>query len=304
MLKFTTMPKEIWAYDMEWVPDVRAGELYLGIKEKVSTAEMFKKLWEAHGASPDKPEPFLPGCLSQIVSIAVVIRKVTNNGVTLQAGRTICRNLAEERELVTRFLNEAGARSPLLVGFGSFRADQPTLVQRALVHGISAPQFCSRPSKPWNGRDYFNQYGEGVLDIFQELTMHSSIKGPSLAKMSSMCGIPGKVGLDGSQVAQAFLEGQLESIGDYNLADAMSTYLLFLRTCLMSGILDDATYLFEQKLMLSRILEILQRRESPFLKEFVLEWYRLQRTLDTSLVSEFPVWVTLDPQEESITQKG
>lgn len=300
MLKFTTMPKEIWAFDMEWVPDVRAGELYLGIEEKISTAEMFKRLWEAHGATPEKPEPFLPSCLSQIVSIAVVIRKVTNNQVTVKAGRTICRNYGEEQKLIAQFLSEAGARSPLLVGFGSFRADQPTLVQRALVHGISVPQFCARPTKPWNGRDYFNQYGEGVLDIYQELTMHSSIKGPSLAKMSTMCGIPGKVGVDGSQVAQAYLDGQLETIGDYNLADAISTYLLFLRICLLSGILDNSTYLFEQKMMLSSVLEVLQRRDSPFLKAFLREWYRLQRSLETNLVSAFPEWVTMDQEEKII----
>jgi len=302
MLKFTGMPEEIWAYDMEWVPDYRAGEFYLGIREKISVAEMFKKLWEAHGATEEKPEPFLPSCLSQIVSIAVVIRKVTTNGVKVQAGRTICPTLADERRIISKFLDEAGARSPLLVGFGSFRADQPTLVQRALVHGISAPQFCSRPSKPWNGRDYFNQHGEGVLDIYQELTMHSLMKGPSLAKMSTMCGIPGKVGLDGSQVAQAFLDGQLETIGDYNLADAMSTYLLFLRMCLMSGLLDDSTYLFEQKMLLSRVLEIIERRNSLFLKEFVLEWYRLQQALETALVSDFPEWVILGAPEQAINQ--
>lgn len=304
MLKLTTMPKEIWAYDMEGVPDVRAGKLYLGIEEQISSAEMFKKLWEAHGATPEQPEPFLPSCLSQIVSIAVVIRRVTSSGVKVQAGRTICRSLIEERDLIARFLNEAGARSPLLVGFGSFRADQPTLIQRAIVHGVSAPQFCSRPSKPWNGRDYFNQRGEGGVDIYQELTMHSSVKGPSLAKMSTMCGIPGKVGLDGSQVAKAFLDGQLESIGDYNLSDAMSTYLLFLRICLLSGILDNTAYLLEQKMLLSSILEILQRRNSPFLKDFLLEWYRLQRILETGLVGEFPAWVATSSGETIISQSG
>jgi predicted PolB exonuclease-like 3'-5' exonuclease len=265
---------------------------------------MFKRLWAAHGATSEEPEPFLPPCLSKIVSIAVVIRKVTNNQVTLRAGRSVCQRSDEEKAVITRFLSEAGARSPLLVGFGSFRADQPMLVQRALVHGISAPQFCARPNKPWDGRDYFNQYGEGVLDIYQELTMHSSMKGLSLARMSAMCGIPGKVGLDGSQVAQAFLEGRLESIGDYNLADAISTYLLFLRMCLLAGIIDSSSYLIEQKLMLSCVLEILERRHSPFLNEFVLEWYRLQVALETDLVGEFPEWVTIDTQEIITNQEA
>ena len=299
MFKFTTMPSEVWAFDMEWVPDCRAGELYLGIEEPLSTSDIFNKLWVAHGATVENPQPFLPSCLSQIVSIAVVIRRVEpyGKGVTLKAGRTLCRTLPEEKQLIDRFLTEAGVRSPLLVGFGSFKADQPTLIQRALVHGISAPQFCARPEKPWLGRDYFNQHGEGLVDIYQELTMHASMKGPSLAKMSAMCGIPGKIGIDGSQVANIFLQGGLESIGDYNLADAMSTYLLFLRMCHLSGILDNANYLTEQMRLLSEVLEIVERRKSQFLKSFVVEWYRLQRKLETQLVTAFPDWAKANIQD-------
>ena len=45
----------------------------------------------------------------------------------------------------------------------------------------------------------------------------------------SSCGFPGKLGMDGSQVYAAYLDGKLDDIRRYCETDVMNTYLLYCR---------------------------------------------------------------------------
>ncbi len=60
--------------------------------------------------------------------------------------------------------------------------------------------------------------------------------------MAKLCGFPGKLGMDGSQVYQAYLGGQLEEIRRYCETDVMNTYLLYCRFQKMRGGLTEAEY--------------------------------------------------------------
>jgi hypothetical protein len=51
-------------------------------------------------------------------------------------------------------------------------------------------------------------------------------------------GCPGKLGMDGSQVWQGWLDGKVGEIRDYCETDVVNTYLAFLRFQLMRGVLD------------------------------------------------------------------
>ena len=54
--------------------------------------------------------------------------------------------------------------------------------------------------------------------------------------------MPGKVGVDGSQVEGLYLAGQLAAIQRYCLADVAQTALLFLRFRLLQGMLRADQY--------------------------------------------------------------
>ena len=60
--------------------------------------------------------------------------------------------------------------------------------------------------------------------------------------MAKLCGFPGKLGMDGSQVYGAYLEGRRDEIRRYCETDAMNTYLLWCRFEKMRGRLSDAGY--------------------------------------------------------------
>jgi predicted PolB exonuclease-like 3'-5' exonuclease len=63
-----------------------------------------------------------------------------------------------------------------------------------------------------------------------------------LDAMAKLCGFPGKLGMDGSQVYPAFLEGKLEEIRRYCETDVMNTYLLYCRFQKMRAGLTEAEY--------------------------------------------------------------
>ena len=60
--------------------------------------------------------------------------------------------------------------------------------------------------------------------------------------VARLCGLPGKVGIDGSQVEGLYRAGQLAAIQSYCLADITQTAFVFLRFRLLQGILSYDAY--------------------------------------------------------------
>jgi predicted PolB exonuclease-like 3'-5' exonuclease len=63
-----------------------------------------------------------------------------------------------------------------------------------------------------------------------------------LDAMAKLCGFPGKLGMDGSQVYSAYLAGRLDDIRGYCETDVMNTFLLYCRFQKMRCCLDEREY--------------------------------------------------------------
>ena len=151
-----------------------------------------------------------------------------------------------ESEILSCFLKAVGDKKPQLVGFNSAKADLKILVQRAVAKGIQAEKFAKRPEKPWLGDDYFDsRNSEAHVDLIEILGGYGS-SNPSLNETASVCGIPGKMGVSGEEVAPMWLEGRLAEIVAYNECDALSTYLIWLRMAYFGGFFDQRQYSEEQ----------------------------------------------------------
>jgi hypothetical protein len=74
------------------------------------------------------------------------------------------------------------------------------------------------------------------------LAMYQSRGNAPLDAMARLCGFPGKLGMDGSQVYGAYLDGRTDEIRRYCETDAMNTYLLWCRFEKMRGRLDATSY--------------------------------------------------------------
>ncbi|MDP6654728.1 MAG: 3'-5' exonuclease, partial [SAR324 cluster bacterium] len=173
-----------------------------------------------------------------------------------------------EAEILSRFLKAVGEIKPQLVGFNSAKADLKILVQRAVAKGVQAAKFAKRPDKPWDGYDYFvSRNNEGHVDLIEILGSYGK-SNPSLNETATVCGIPGKMGVSGEEVAPMWLEGRLAEIVAYNECDALTTYLIWLRMAFFGGFFDQRQYAEEQ----ARVRNLLSTEGTLPGKEHLLEF--------------------------------
>ena len=271
----------VWAFDVEWIPDPVSGRLVYEIPDSVtSPREIMEVMWERGGASEEDPTPFLKTVLCRIVSVAALERRVRPDGRVQLQLLSLPRHpedaeQARERSVVETFLQALGDRKPQLVGFNSRDSDIRILIQRGLALGVQAAGFCARPDKPWEGIDYFARTDEWNVDLRHILGGFGRVT-PSLNELAMVSGIPGKMDVEGNQVAKLWLEGRLKEIVDYNEFDAVTTYLLWLRLAHFAGHFSDDEYATEQQLVRDLLLQESKSPQRAHLERYLVEWKRLE----------------------------
>ena len=155
----------------------------------------------------------------------------------------------------------------------------PILLQRAAVCGVTARNFCARPDKPWEGRYYFTRYSDWILDL-QQLYGGWGRSTPSLHELACAARIPGKIDISGDQISDLWLQGEISSIVAYNEFDALTTFLLWLRTVRLAGLIseDDAD---AEETNLHGYLTDLTAHGRQYLDAYLKKWDALQSDLHT-----------------------
>lgn len=275
---FKSVHNKVWAFDVEWVPDPVAGRLLYELPDDMPDVDVIAGMWERGGATEEDPRPFLKTVLCRVVSISMVLRHSTDGETKLRLrsipriGETSEQNRSETR-IVGDFLEAVGKNKPQVVGYNSVRADLKILIQRAVTNGLSVPLFAKRPDKPWEGADYFSDFSEWNVDLMKIVGGNRST--PSLNEMARLSAIPGKMGVDGNEVAPMWLEGRIDDIVRYNEFDALTTYLLWLRFAHFGGFFNDEDYAKEQKLVREMMEEEIAAGRKH-LEKYIEEWDRLR----------------------------
>jgi predicted PolB exonuclease-like 3'-5' exonuclease len=141
-----------------------------------------------------------------------------------------------ERHLLEDFSRFVGRARPVLITYNGRSFDLPVIVMRSLCHAISLPWY-------YRDRDIRYRYSaEGHLDLCDWLADHGATRAGKLDALARLIGLPGKIGVDGSQVEGLYQAGDLESIQRYCLADVAQTALLFLRFRLLQGQIAPEAY--------------------------------------------------------------
>jgi predicted PolB exonuclease-like 3'-5' exonuclease len=236
-------------FDLEWVPDAAAARRLYELPGDVSEAAAIERMWkETKGYSEECQRPFVKYLFSRVVSIAFLSRRTVLRDGVRQVDFALNSlpklpledKAVDEAYIIERFLYFIGERNPNLVGYNSSESDLQVLVQRGLIHEVTAPRFCERPPKPWEGRDYFYRYSEEHLDLLK-LFSNGNMK-PRLDELAKLCGFPGKFDINGEDVVDLWLEGDLGKIVEYNQIDTLNTYLLWLRVVRFCGKIREEEY--------------------------------------------------------------
>jgi predicted PolB exonuclease-like 3'-5' exonuclease len=268
----------IWTFDLEWVPDPEAGRRIYRLPVELTDAEVLSEMWKRGGASEAEPQPYLKTVLCRVVSIAVVVRKKKSDG-------TIKLDLASlpkppdrpqpEQELLCTFLSALGKARPQLVGFNSAGCDLPILIQRGIAKGITAPEFCKRPDRPWEGSDYFIRWGDDHVDLKDVVCGSGRAAFPSLHELAEVSGIPGKIDTAGKDVVALWSKGSIKQIVEYNEFDALTTYLVWLRVAHFGGFLSPEQYRHEESLVFALLRSRTEGGDSYF-TPYLDRWKQLR----------------------------
>lgn len=141
-----------------------------------------------------------------------------------------------ERHLLEDFSRFVGRARPVLVTYNGRSFDLPVIVMRSLCHAIALPWY-------YRDRDVRYRYSaEGHLDLCDWLADHGAARAGKLDAIARLIGLPGKLGVDGSQVEGLYGAGQLAAIQSYCLADVAQTALLFMRFRLLQGQISPDSY--------------------------------------------------------------
>ena len=250
-------------FDIETVPDI-AG------------------LRRLHGHAPDLPDrdvaeaafqrrrqttggDFLQLHLHRVVAISCVLRegsglKVWSLGETTDS----------EPQLIQRFYDGIEKYTPQLVSWNGGGFDLPVMHYRALVHGLRAPRYwdLGEDDREFRWNNYIGRYHTRHLDLLDVLAMYQPRGYAPLDEVAQLAGLPGKLGMSGGRVWDAFQAGEIDAIRNYCETDVANTYLLFLRFQLLRGQLSAAQFELERDLVRST----LTRSTAPHWKEFLAQW--------------------------------
>src|SRR5688572_21049247 len=134
----------------------------------------------------------------------------------------------------SRFLEE---RRPCLVTFNGRSFDLPVIATRCLRYGISLRHY-------YAARDVRYRFtADGHLDVMDYLADFGAAKPARLDVIAKLCGMPGKVGIEGKDVGPMVHAGRIDEVRKYCLCDVVQTTGVFMRLQLVRGELARDAYL-------------------------------------------------------------
>ena len=259
-------------FDIETIPDIDGGRRVHGLSG-LSDAEVAEAMAALRVAA--KGTDFQPPHLHRIVAISVCLRSGSDFRVW-----SLGDEKATEGELVQRFFDGVEKYRPTLVSWNGGGFDLPVLHYRSLVHGVSAPKYWDtghfdRDAK-WD--NYLGRYQFRHTDLMDVLALYNGRSFAPLHEMAVLLGFPGKLGMDGSKVFEAWRQGQLAEIRAYCETDVLNTYLVYLRFQLIRGLLTRDEYDEE----IERAKDWLMASPAPHWGEFLDAWASVECDASTA----------------------
>jgi 3'-5' exonuclease len=255
------------AFDIETIPDVEGLRRLHGLDRAVADRDVAEMAFQLRRQATGSD--FLPLHLHRVVVISCALRERDSFRVWSlgEAGD-------DEATLIQRFFDGIDKYTPQLVSWNGGGFDLPVMHYRGLVHGVNAARYWEmgegdyKDSRDFKWNNYISRYHSRHLDLMDLLALYQPRASAPLDAIAQLMGLPGKLGMDGSRVWEAWQDGQIAQIRDYCETDVANTYLVFLRFQQMRGVLDAQQYHAECDL----VRTTLAKSAAPHWKEFLRLW--------------------------------
>lgn len=253
----------VLVFDIETIPDVAGLRALNAQWAPLSDAEVAAAAMAARREKTGSD--FLPHHLHRVAAISCAFRD--NDGFRVRSLGTLD---CAEQKLVNDFFRVIDRYTPQLVSWNGGGFDLPVLHYRALMHGVPAARYWEMGDEDrdfkWN--NYLSRYHTRHLDLMDLLALYTGRANAPLDELAKLCGFPGKLGVDGSQVWGLYQEGRLREIRDYCETDVVNTYLVYCRFQLMRGSLSQEAYREEMAL----VHKALAALDGDHWKEYLAAW--------------------------------
>ncbi len=256
----------VLVFDIESIPDVEGLRALRGAPADLTDEQVYAA-WQAERKEKGQSD-FMPLHLQRVLVISCVFR----NAEGLRIHSFVDRDGQSEGKVVQTFFHAVEKHTPQLVSWNGGGFDLPVLHYRGLRHGVEASKYwdLGEDDREFKWNNYISRYHMRHLDLMDLLAMYSPKNNAPLDAMAKLCGFPGKLGMDGSQVYSQYLAGQTEDIRRYCETDVMNTYLVYCRFQKMRGGLTEAEY--EQEIaMVKEMLGNLAPNETHW-DEYLKAW--------------------------------
>jgi 3'-5' exonuclease len=253
----------ILVFDIETVPDVAGARRLRPALADLPDAEFAQRLFDERREKTGSD--FLPLHLHRVVAISCVFRD--DGGFRV---RSIGQPDDDEGKLIQGFFATIDRYTPQLVSWNGGGFDLPVLHYRGLVHGVHAARYweLGDEDRDFRFNNYISRYHTRHTDLMDLLAMYQPRASAPLDDLSRLCGLAGKLGMDGSKVWEAFLGGGIEQIRNYCETDVVNTYLLYMRFQRLRGVIDDAGYAGEE----ARVRAALGALDQPHWRDYLAAW--------------------------------
>ena len=255
-------------FDIETIPDTDGLRLLYDLPADISADDVANIA--LHKRRQQNASQFLPLHQHRICAISCALREGNNFKVW-----TLGDAQSTEAEIIQHFFDGIDHYTPQIISWNGSGFDLPVLHYRGLIHGINAARYwdLGEDDKEFKWNNYISRYHTRHLDLMDILAMFNSRANAPLDDLAKLCGFPEKLGMDGSQVWDAYKAGQLEEIRNYCETDVANTHLLFLRFKLMRGQLSQNAYDAEVALVRETLIGYTKTNpEIPHWPHFLAAW--------------------------------
>lgn len=183
---------------------------------------------------PDAPK-LPPPPHHRVIAIGGLL--LSAQDLTVKRLGIIGKDSQDEAVILREFAELVDRHQPTLVTYNGRGFDLPVLAMRCFRHGLAFRAY-------YKGRDMRYRFTEaGHFDLMDFMADYGASRPAKLDVMAKLCGMPGKVGVDGKDVGPLFHKGQIEEIRNYCLCDVIQTSGVFLRVQLLRGEISEDLYL-------------------------------------------------------------
>jgi predicted PolB exonuclease-like 3'-5' exonuclease len=250
----------VLVFDIETVPDIAGLRKLRNVPPDLSDADVAAMAFQLRRQAAG--HDFLPLHLHRVIVISCALREGDAFRVWSIGG-----DGEPEAEIIQRFFDGIEKYTPQLVSWNGGGFDLPVLHYRGLVSGVRAPRYWDTgdDDRDFRYNNYISRYHMRHCDLMDLLALYQSRAVASLDEIAQLLGLPGKLGMSGSRVWQAWRAGQLADIRNYCETDVVNTYLVFLRFQAMRGALTRDEYRAECELVRSTLLRLPDEHWAEFL---------------------------------------